>query len=503
MKRSILPLLFLTPPVLANAAEVTFNGQIAPLIHQNCTSCHRPGEAGPFELISYEDVSKKAKTIQRVMNERYMPPWHPADGAIKYEHNRRLSDDQIALFTAWVDAGKPQGEGPTPEPPKFTEGWQLGETDMIVSMKEAYPLPAEGQDIYRNFAIPLQLPEDKWVKAIELRPSARSAVHHSLFFLDDTGTAVEADGKDGKPGFKGMGFRRSGSLGGYVPGATAQFLPGDLALPLPKGTDLVLATHFHLTGKAEMEKSTIGIYFADAPPSKTLVPIQVPAAFGRGAKIDIPAGESNYKVTDSFTIPVDVDAISIGGHAHYICQNMLMTATKPDGSTMELLRIEDWDLNWQDRYFFAETIHLPAGTVVKTDLVYDNSTDNPDNPFSPPQRIRWGHESTDEMGSITLMVTPTKNSDLAQLSRAVKAEMIQVAGAALRDVRGAGTFAMGQRIQQLDTNGDGSLEGDELPKLFRNRLLEGFDTNQDGKLDRAEITDFLETIRSRNSESKS
>ena len=343
----------------------------------------------------------------------------------------------------------------------------------------------------------MDLTEDKWVKAVELRPSARGVVHHSLYFLDSTGTARQSEGQDGKPGFRGMAFRRTGSLGGYVPGVTPRRLPDDLALPLPAGSDLVLSTHFHPSGKAETEKSVVGIYFADGPPSKPLVNIQIPPAFGRGAGIDIPAGESNYQITDSFTLPVAVEAISIGGHAHYVCKDMKMTAKLPDGAVLTLLHIDDWDLNWQDRYEFADRIHLPAGTELTTELIYDNSEDNPDNPFFPPKQIRWGRESTDEMGSVTLAVVPAEGSDPKQLQRAARMKQVAVIGAVAKDMRGNIVEVLAERIKQLDVNGDGKVQEAEIPPRFRARVLRNFDHNQDRAIDQTEVTDLLETVRSR------
>ncbi|MEO0416946.1 MAG: cytochrome c, partial [Verrucomicrobiota bacterium] len=346
-------------------AEPTFNDEIATMIHQNCSTCHRPGESAPFSLLTYDEVSKKARTIQRAIEDGYMPPWH-ADDSQAYMGVRRLSQEQIDRFSDWVDAGKSEGDpDKAPSMPEFPEGWQLGEPDLVVTMAKGYTVPAEGADIYRNFVIPLDLPEDKWVKAVELRPSARSVVHHSLFFLYDSGTARKLDGKDGKPGFRNMAFRRSGALGGYVPGSTPRKLPQDFALPLPQGSDLVLSTHFHPSGKEEMEQTTVGFFFADKPPARKVETVQVPPAFGRTAGIDIPAGESDFKIERTFEIPVDIEAIKISGHAHYICDSMKMTATLPGGEVQTLLNIPEWDLDWQDDYFFKEKLILPAGTVLK------------------------------------------------------------------------------------------------------------------------------------------
>jgi hypothetical protein len=257
---------------------------------------------------------------------------------------------------------------------------------------------------------------------------------------------------------------------------------------------LVLATHFHPSGKAEVETSTVGIYLADAPPSRTLATIQVPAAFGSGMKIDIPPGETNYTVRDTFTLPVDVDALAVGGHAHYLCRTMRMTAKLPGGSESVLLGIENWDLNWQDRYQFAEPVRLPAGTVLETVMVYDNSAGNPNNPFSPPRRVRWGQESTDEMGSISLSVSPVPGQSPQVLAAATRKANIEVLGSVASNPRGAAALILSRRIQGLDANNDGVIEAEEIPAPRRARALK-FDRDGDGRLNKEEIDALLEAVR--------
>jgi hypothetical protein len=495
--------LFTLGSALATESSPTFTEDIAPIVHARCTQCHRPGEAAPFSLIDYDDVKKRSKTIERVINDRYMPPWHPVAGHGDFVGERRLSEDELMLFKRWVESGKPEGNPDRmPNPPAFQDGWQLGEPDLVLEMSAPYEIPADGPDLYRNFAIPLDLPEDKWVKAIELRPRARSVVHHVLYFLDDSGTARRLDGKDGRPGFKGMGFRVSGRLGGYVPGAAPEQLPGDFAYPLPKGSDLVLQSHFHPVGKSEVEQFTIGIFFADTAPSKQLISLQVPPGFGRGMNIDIPPGEDNYRVEDSFTIPVDAEAHTIGGHAHYLCREMRMTATYPDGTSKSLLYIDDWDLNWQDRYTFKNPVPLPAGTVLKTELIYDNSEKNPDNPTIPPVRVKWGRESTDEMGSVTVMVTADRESELANLQRSNRAGPANLGGDVLGQVIGKALLGnLPQVVQRMDANTDGKLQAREIPLRIRPRLMDRLDLDKNSELSASELQalyDWAKAVREDN-----
>jgi hypothetical protein len=488
-------------PVPAAVAQPTYSGDIAPIVYENCTSCHRPGQAGPFSLTNYKDVSKRARQMLEVMEDRFMPPWKPVPGHGEFQDALTLTDTQIKTFRQWVDNQHPEGDPKKAPPlPKFSDDWQLGKPDLVVTMDSAFSVPADGPDIYRNFVIPLDLPEDKWVKAVDLRPSDRSVVHHVLIFLDDTGRARELDKNDGQPGFKEMSFRRSGSLGGYVPGAKPLYFPGDLALPLKKGSDLILAAHFHPVGKATNEKSTIGIYFADKPSPKTIIPIQVPPAFGIGMGIDIPPGDATYRIQDSFTLPADVEAFSVGGHAHYVCKDMRMTATFLDGITKPMLYIDDWDLNWQGSYLFKEPIKLPKGTILKTELTYDNSAGNPRNPHSPPQRIRWGKESTDEMGSITLQVTADDESNAKMIAQAVKRKTgknaIAQISTQLKDrLEGVGV-TKGTVLSFLDKNHDGMIQKSEAPERLK-KAFSQIDKNASGVLEEHELEPVVTFLKNR------
>jgi hypothetical protein len=426
---SVVPLLAGRPQ---GTLRVTFAEHIAPIVFANCTTCHRPGEAAPFSLMTYEDVARRGRLIAAVTKAKFMPPWKAAPGSYPFRDERRLTPDELSLIQSWVEQGMPKGDlGKLPPLPTFSAGWQLGEPDLVLEMPTGFRVPADGPDIYRNFALPLGLTEDKWIRAIELRPSARTSVHHALYFADATGAARSADAADSEPGYSGMrrGGLRSVALGGWAVGQQPHFYPDGLAVRLPKGSDLVLQYHFHPTGKAELERSTIGVYFADRPPARTLTAIQLPVLFGFFAGISIPAGDHDFRAHDSFVLPVDVEGVAIGAHAHYLGREMKMTATLPDGSEKTLLWIQDWDFAWQDRYFFKQMVPLPKGTRIGVELRWDNSADNPRNPSRPPVHVEWGEQSTDEMGSVTLQVVPRSESDLQTLQRAYRRHL---AGAALR-----------------------------------------------------------------------
>jgi hypothetical protein len=319
-------------------AQPTFNKDVAPILFQQCASCHRPGEGAPFSLLTYADAKKRGKLIAQVTQSRQMPPWKADKGDVAFRNERRLKDADIAVVQQWFAAGMPEGDAKDlPRPPAFASEWPLGKPDLVVKMPKAYRVPAEGRDIYRNFAIALGLKEDKWVKAIDFRPSAPSVVHHSLFFLDTTGTAAKREADSGQVGSAGaMGgigklggkdkagdlFAKlrdpsalaNGTLGGWAVGAQARALPDGLAYKLPKGADLILSTHFHPSGKAEDEASTIAFYFADKPPVHRFTGIQLPFLFGIGAGINIAPGQKDFAIEDAFVLPIDVKAFGISAH---------------------------------------------------------------------------------------------------------------------------------------------------------------------------------------------
>jgi hypothetical protein len=414
----ILPAFLIAAPLAAAAQSnpVTFNRDVAPIIYRNCSSCHRPGEAAPFALLSYQDVAKKGKLIAKVTASHVMPPWNAEPASYPYRDERRLTEGEIALIQAWLKSDMPEGGGEKPEPPKFASGWRLGEPDLVVEMPAPYHVPAEGPDIYRNIAVPLGLTEDKWITAIDMRPSARAVVHHVLYFADPSGRAHEKPQQGPQPGFNGM--RAGGAtiaLGGWAVGAQPRFFPEGLALRLPKGSDLVVQYHFHPTGKPEAEKSLLGLYFAKKAPERTLTRIQMPPHYSLFSGLKIPAGEKDFVIRDMYTLPVAIDGVGLGAHAHYIAKQLKMTATLPDGDVKTLLFIKDWDFAWQDRYFFQQLVPLPKGTRLDVEIHWDNSAENPRNPSNPPVRVTWGEESKDEMGSISLIAVPHEEKDLAAL----------------------------------------------------------------------------------------
>jgi len=399
----------------ASAGAPTFAADIAPIIYSSCTPCHRDGETTPFSLLGYEDVRKRRKQILRVVEDRIMPPWLPSHG--DFLDDRRLEPEQIALLRRWVEADAPRGDvAAEPRLPDFPSGWQLREPDLVLSPANDVVVPASGPDEFRNLVIPVETDRVRYVAAVEIRPGNPS-VHHAVLAVDATTGARRLDELDPRPGFAGMSAGAAeppdGQFLGWTPGKRVHEAEPGMGWRLIPGTDLVLQLHVTTTGKEERVRPRIGFYFTDVPVRVVTFPFVM-----FSDDIDIAAGDDDFVLRDHIVLPVPVVVHSIYPHAHYVCRRMRATLTFPDGQQRDLFRIDRWDFDWQDDYRFREPVALPAGTRVDFEYRYDNSDDNPNNPFHPPRRVRFGQESTDEMGTLTLQLTLKDIADRQRLAEA-------------------------------------------------------------------------------------
>jgi tetratricopeptide (TPR) repeat protein len=397
----------------------TFSRDIAPIVFKNCSVCHRPGQSAPFSLLTYEDVSKHKEQISDVITSRQMPPWMPDPQKNNFAHERRLSEKEIALFQKWVSTGAPKGsEKDLPPTPEWPEGWSLGKPDLVVTMPEAYNLSAEGPDVYRNFIIPVPITATHYVAAVEFRPGNYKVVHHAFIRIDRTQKSRRRDAADPEPGFSGLHAPDAVALEGFFsswqPGKVASKYPEGLAWPLMPGTDLVVQMHLRHSGKPESVQAQVAFYFAAQPPLKT--PVKFPLS---NTKIEIPAGATNYIVEDSLQTPVDVTVLGILPHAHYLARRIEAFAELPGGGTEQLLRISNWDFNWQGDYAYERPVYIPAGSTFRMRIHYDNSTNNPSNPFNPPRTVKYGLESVNEMAEIWFQVLAKSKSDFNLLNELV------------------------------------------------------------------------------------
>ena len=399
-----------------SAASVTFSKDVAPILFGYCAPCHRPGEAAPFSLLTYADARKHAEQIAIVTGKRFMPPWPPEPGFGDFAGAKRLTDAQIDSLARWAKSGAPEGDSAaTPTAPHFVEGWQLGQPDLVLHMRQPYPMPASGEDVFRNFVIPVELKETKYIRAMELRPGNKRVVHHANLIVDHARRLRQRDGQDGQPGFPGMDVETevSGEFDPdshflfWKPGSPPQAEPDDMGWKLDPGSDLIVNLHLQPTGKAEIVDVAVGLYFANRAPTRFPMLLQLE----HDGALDIPAGAARFVVTDHLKLPVAVDVLAIYPHAHYLGKQIDAWANLPDGSRRALIRINDWDINWQATYTYRTPISLPAGTTVEMRITYDNTESNPRNPTHPPQRVHGGNRSIDEMGHVWLQVLPKTAGD--------------------------------------------------------------------------------------------
>ena len=398
-------------------APPTYSRDVAPLLADRCGMCHHTGGSAPFTLLSYADAKRHAGQIATVTANRFMPPWKadPADGP--FVGQRPLADREILLLRRWLEAGAPEGDPRDLPPPRdWVDGWQLGKPDLVITLKQPYTLPAEGTDAFRIFVLPIPVETARFVRGLEFRPGNPKVVHHANIRIDTTSVSRRLDEAGPGPGYDGLIARTAtypdGHFLGWTPGQVAPLLPPDLAWRLERNTDLVVELHMQPSGKAEQVAPSIGLYFGDTPPTRT------PAMLRLGRQdIDIPAEDAKYVITDSYSLPVDVDVEAVQPHAHYRARDVRGEATLPDGSTKRLIDIADWDFRWQHVYRFVTPLSLPKGTTVSMRYTYDNSASNERNPQRPPIRARWGQRSAEEMGDLWLQVLPHTDDDLNRLSR--------------------------------------------------------------------------------------
>ena len=406
--------------------SVTYAKDVAPLLEDRCAMCHHPGGSAPFSLLTYADAKRHAAQIAKVTSDRFMPPWKadPADGPFLGQHP--LSAGEISLLRRWADVGAPEGDtsqssvvsrqSSVVRHQSWADGWQLGTPDLVITLPQAYTLPAEGTDAFHIFVLPIPVEGARFVRGLEFRPGNPKVVHHANIRIDTTPASRRLDDADPAPGYDGLIARTAtypdGHFLGWTPGQVAPLLPADLAWRLERHTDLVVELHMQPSGKVEQVSPSIGLYFGDAAPTRT------PAMLRLGRQnIDIPAGNAAYVVTDWYTLPVDVEVEAVQPHAHYRARDVRGEATLPDGSRKPLIDIADWDFRWQHVYRFVTPMRLPTGTRLSMRYTYDNSPANPRNPQQPPARARWGQRSADEMGDLWLQVLPRNDHDLDLLSR--------------------------------------------------------------------------------------
>jgi hypothetical protein len=384
---------------------ITFSKDVAPILYQKCVECHRPSGIAPMSLVDYKDVRPWAKSVRERVVDRSMPPWFADPKHGEFANNPSLSQAEINMVSAWVDAGAPKGdEKDLPPVPKFVEGWTIGKPDVILSMKEEHSVPAEGVVPYLYFTIPTNFTEDKWVQAVEIKPGDRRVVHHVIASLSD-------------PGLTGSAARqaRSGGLGGITPNKTGIVYPPGTARFVKAGSNIVLQMHYTTIGEATKDRTSVGLIFAKERPKRVLG-----GGNALNARFVIPAGAGNHEVKSSTTFQQDTYLTALMPHMHVRGKDFTYTVVYPDGKSEIILHVPKYDFNWQLTYELKKPLFLPKGTRLDCVAHFDNSTRNKYNP-DPSKEVRWGDQTWEEMmiGWYTTIrpLVPSDKKDTASSSQ--------------------------------------------------------------------------------------
>ena len=391
-----------------NAAPVTFNKDVAPILQKQCQGCHRPGEVGPMSLLTYAETRPWAAAISEAVLTRKMPPWFADPHFGKFTNERVLSQRETDTLVAWARSGAPEGKpADAPPPVNFTAGWGMGKPDVVIEMPTAFEVPASGTIEYQYVVIPTGFTEDKWVVQAEARPGNRAVTHHVIASAREPGSKWMREAIPGVPFVPKKRPRKeeparderstdngSGAtelLVGYAPGmAPMELKPGQAKL-VKAGSDIVLQLHYTTNGKPATDRTRVGLIFAKEPPKE-----RVFTANAMNTKFVIPPGEANHKVEAQITLQEEARLVDLMPHMHLRGKDFVYKLVYPTGETETVLNVPRFDFNWQLFYYLDQPKVLPAGTRIECTAHFDNSPNHPGNP-DPGAEVRWGDQSWEEM----------------------------------------------------------------------------------------------------------
>jgi peroxiredoxin len=444
-------------------AKVTYCNQVSRILNKRCVSCHREGEAAPFAMTNYAEVSGWADAIVEVVQQRRMPPWLADPKYGHFANDRSMPEDEKQVLYQWAAAGAPEGDSKElPVPPKFTDGWQLPKApDAVYYVPKEYSVPATGVVDYQYFSVDPHFTEDKWLAAVEARPSNPAVVHHIIVFAQPKGAHDEG---------------RRQFLVGFAPGAMPLIMPKGYAKFVPAGYELLFQMHFTPNGKPGKDRSRVGLVFAD--PKNITHLVRTVQAMNAG--FEIPPGNDYYKVeATSFPYSFDAELVQLFPHMHFRGRQFDYEARYPGGKKEMLLDVPNYQFGWQLTYELDKMKPLPKGTIIHCTAHFDNSENNPNNP-DPKSTVRWGDQTWEEMMigfyDIAVAMSPSDIQNHKLPSFEPQPEEIA------------------ERImERFDKNHDGIVNQNEIPlKDYKVKMFfMSLDKNHDGLITRDEVADFI------------
>lgn len=387
--------------VASAAPEVTFHKNVEPILQKSCQECHRPGEIGPMPLLTFEQARPWAKAIKGAVLQNKMPPW-PADPHYgKFSNDRSLTKQEIDTLVAWADAPIEGNKADAPKSRTWVDGWNISKPDAVIQMPNAFDMPASGEVEYQYIVVPTGFTEDKWVNAVEIRPSDRTVVHHAVIFVREPGNKWLTDAKPGVPYIPTVSngqqrFLNTQGQGNdvltiYTPGMVPDVWKPGQAKQIKAGSDLIFQMHYTASGKPGRDQTRIGLVFSKEAPKERIITLGA-----LNNRFTIPAGDANFKAEAIAPIMNQMTMLSLFPHLHLRGRAFQYDIIYPTGESQTLLKVTDWSLNWQLSYKLEKPIELSPGTKIKATAWWDNSANNPANP-DPKKDVTWGEQSWEEM----------------------------------------------------------------------------------------------------------
>jgi hypothetical protein len=418
---------------------VTFTEHVAPILYNNCTICHRPGGTAHFSLVTYEDARRNAGANAFVTKEKIMPPWPADPHYTQFVGQRILSDKDIKILAKWAEDGAPKGDSnKLPKLPNYPVGSTVGTPDMRIAV-QPYLLKGNSPDRFLLVKVPYELPADTFASLVEFMPGSRNVVHHVngdmvkyeydkkrdvlagdriVDMVEDTASLLQAFVKLGLPNDDGSYPVLQKSVVNYLPGVAGQRYPagiGGYRLPR-KGAFLLNDLHYGFTNKEDiLDSSYINIFFTKTPPNRPVQEFQLGTLGVVPVEPDLVIQPNTVKPVHSrFTVPFDISILTINPHMHLLGKSFKAYALQPNGDTIRLISIPRWDFNWQYFYTFKKMLKIPKGSTIVAEGIYDNTKQNMNNPFSPPQLVRdrnGSMKATDEMFQFIITYLPYQQGD--------------------------------------------------------------------------------------------
>ena len=431
MNRLLIILFILTAPVVIHAQEITYEKDISPIVAIKCAPCHHPGGGAPFPLLTYQDVAKRVSFIKDVVETKYMPPWRADNDYVHFANDRSLSEKEIKLIIGWINNKSPQGTAVKinqSSTPLITDTKYGRKPDLLLKMTDSFVVKGNNEEQFIIFKIPFELKETANIEAVEFYSNNKKLIHHANYAVHEVADPsidiyksspfVDLAANDKTNFNQYIPYRKSITYyGGWIPGTTYEYYPKEFGWVLPKRGVILLTVHFAPTPVDENSLSGVNLFFKKSPVTRPVKVISFGSG-GIGEKDITPSFFIKPEQVKTFTLDLvnpgdDFSAMYVWPHMHYIGKEFRAYAISPEGDTIRLVHIPEWDFRWQEIYRFKKLVKIPKGSRIHIEGTYDNTSQNPANPKSPPESV-WSlgtMRSTDEMMTLMMVFLPYKEGD--------------------------------------------------------------------------------------------